>query len=283
MEFETRTTTVQSGTCGGCGHQLAVFQAGAVPTTVGVAESEGSPAAEPARSWKTAAAPVGPPCQACGAALTFRSAGGLGIEATCSGCGAVSSYVPAGMAPPREFARRGAPRPERDERPDRSDDSGPGFRSSNARPCRECGGPLRFSTAPDGTISGECGSCGNRFTLPPRRDFDGGGRGGGGGGRRFERGPPRGKFGGRGGSRPFGRPPGGGFRRRESSTTATGMSGPGDGPGASESPPSPPPRSPCGSRSATGLARAAGGQRRLAPRRALSGSEGSGDAHLALG
>jgi hypothetical protein len=43
-------------------------------------------------------------------------------------------------------------------------------------------------------------------------------------------------------------------------TTATGMSGPGDGPGASESPPCPPPRSPCGSRPATGLARAAGGQ-----------------------
>jgi len=204
MEYDARTTTVLTGTCGGCGHQLTVLQEGAgpAPTEPGTA---GGPDA--ARSWKTAApATAGPPCQACGAPLTFRSSGGPGVEATCTGCGAVSSYVPAGMAP-REFPRRGAPRPER------SDDSGPGFRPSNARPCRECGGPLRFTTAPDGTISGECGSCGNRFTLPPRRESDGGR---GGGARRFERGPPRGKFGGRGGSRPYGRPPGGGFGRRQS-------------------------------------------------------------------
>ncbi len=221
MEYDARTTTVLTGTCGGCGHELTVLQAGSMPSPEGgapAAESAGEGATETSRSWKTASqALAGPPCQACGASLTFRSSGGSGIEATCTGCGAVSSYVPAGMAP-RESPRRGAPRAER------SDDSGPGFRSSNARPCRECGGPLRFSTAPDGTISGECGSCGNRFTLPPRREFDGGrGGGGGGGGRRFEqRGPPRGKFGGRGGSRPYSRPPGGGYRRREGSDDGDG-------------------------------------------------------------
>ncbi len=218
MEYDARTTTVLTGTCGGCGHQLTVLQAGGAPGPDGAAsapEATGDSGSESPRSWKTASPAVsGPPCQACGAALTFRSTGGPGIEASCTGCGAISSYVPAGMAP-REFPRRAAPRDER------SDESGPGFRSSNARPCRECGGPLRFSTAPDGTISGECGSCGNRFTLPPRREFDGG-RGGGGGARRFERGPPRGKFGGRGGSRPYGRPPGAGFRRRESSDDGDG-------------------------------------------------------------
>ena len=47
-----------------------------------------------------------------------------------------------------------------------------------ARPCRECGAPLRFSTGPDGAISGECDACGNKFTLPPKREgFRGGSRG----------------------------------------------------------------------------------------------------------
>jgi hypothetical protein len=217
MEYEARTTTLLTGTCGGCGHELTVLQAGGVSGPEAASGAPDASGADGAQSWKTTSrALAGPPCQACGASLTFRSSGGVGLEATCTGCGAVSSYVPAGRAaPPREFARRGPPRGER------SDDSGPGFRSPNARPCRECGGPLRFSTAPDGTISGECGSCGNRFTLPPRREFDGG-RGGGGGGRRFERGPPRGKFGGRGGSRPFSRPPTGGYRRRESSDDGDG-------------------------------------------------------------
>jgi translation initiation factor IF-2 len=208
MEFDARPTTVLTGSCGSCGHQLTILQDGAPPSADGsvpAVDAMGSGG----KTWRaTAPAVEGPPCQACGEPLSFRSSGGPNVEATCSGCGAVSSYVPAGMAP-REFTPRSRPRPER------SDDSGPGFRSPNARPCRECGGPLRFSTAPDGTISGECGSCGNRFTLPPRREFGGGDRGGG--ARRYDRGPPRGKFGGRGGSRPYGRPPGGGggYRRRE--------------------------------------------------------------------
>jgi hypothetical protein len=197
MEYDTRTTTVLMGTCGGCGHQLMVLQNGGMP-------AGGPEGAMPSPTEGVASPPEGPPCPACGAALTFRSAGGPRMEATCTGCGAVTAYVPAGSAP-REFPRREGPRPGR------FDDSGPGFRSSNARPCRECGGPLRFTTAPDGTISGECTSCGNRFILPPRRDFEGGR----GGGRRFDRGPPRGKYAGRSGPRSYGRPPARGFRRRE--------------------------------------------------------------------
>jgi hypothetical protein len=215
MEYEARSAYVLTGNCGQCGHQLTILQDGGAPpsdASAPVPDAAGGGSSEARRTWKASAPADGPPCQACGAPLTFRSSGGPGIEATCTGCGAVSSFVPAGMVD-RESPRMRAPRP------DRPDDSGPGFRSSNARPCRECGGPLRFSTAPDGTISGECGSCGNRFTLPPRREFGGdrGDRGGGGGGRRFDRGPPRGKFGGRGGSRPYGRPPGTGgrFRPRE--------------------------------------------------------------------
>jgi hypothetical protein len=222
MEYDARPATVLMGSCGSCGHQLTILQGGGESSADGgVSPPDPSHGADAGtlHAWKaTAPAVDGPPCPACGEALTFRSGGGPNIEATCSGCGATSSYVPAGMAP-REFSRREPPRPERSERParfERSDDSEPGFRNANARPCRECGGALRFSTAPDGTISGECGSCGNRFTLPPRRDFGGGDRGGG---RRFEQraGPPRGKFGGHVGSRPYGRPPGGGggFRRRE--------------------------------------------------------------------
>ncbi len=103
MEYDARTTTVLTGTCGGCGHQLTVLQEGAGPGTDQPGTAGGPDAA---RSWKTAApAAAGPPCQACGAPLTFRSSGGPGIEATCTGCGAVSSYVPGRDGTPRVPAK----------------------------------------------------------------------------------------------------------------------------------------------------------------------------------
>jgi hypothetical protein len=211
MDYDARTAYVLRGTCGQCGHAHTILQDGPVPG----ATPDGGPSGplaegiDPARGASIRSAPIpapnGPECDACGSSLTFRASSAHGIEATCSGCGAISSFVPAG-APGADF-RRGRP-----NRPEAPPEMGRGFSSPQARPCRECGGPLRFTTTPDGTVAGECGSCGNRFVLPPRRDSDGGR--GGGGARRFDRGSgPR--FGGRGGSRPYGRPPGGRFRPRE--------------------------------------------------------------------
>ncbi len=203
VEYSTRTAYVLNGTCGQCGLVLTVVQD--APGTPSGAPPTGAVPATPRAAGETTARAGEPPCPACGSALTFRSSSGGGIEATCTGCGAAASYVPAGSAPRGEFAAR---RP----RPERSGDSSGGFPASRARPCRECGGPLRFSTNPDGTVAAECGQCGNRFVLPPRRDSDEGGRGGG--GRRFDRGsrPP---FRGSGGPRSYGRPPGGRYRPRE--------------------------------------------------------------------
>lgn len=198
VEYSTRTAYVLNGTCGQCGLVLTVVQD--APGTPSGAPPAGTTTARPAGD--TTAHGTEPPCPACGSALTFRSGSAGGIEATCAGCGANATYVPAGSAPRGEFA------PER-RRPERSSGPGGGFPSSNARPCRECGGPLRFSTNPDGTVAAECGQCGNRFVLPPRRDSDGGG-----GGRRFDRGsrPP---FRGSGSPRSYaGRPSGGRFRPR---------------------------------------------------------------------
>ena len=198
VEYSTRTAYVLNGTCGQCGLVLTVLQ-----------DAPGTPAGPPAVS---AGVPSGPgptahgsavPCPACGEGLTFRSGPAGGVEATCTGCGANASFVPAGSAPRGEF-------PTGRRRPERPSESGAGFPASRARPCRECGGPLRFSTNPDGTVAAECGQCGNRFVLPPRRDSDGGR----GDGRRFERGP-RPPYRGSGGPRSYGRASGGRFRPRE--------------------------------------------------------------------
>jgi hypothetical protein len=209
IEFEAHPVTRLTGTCSGCGHLWTAYRLdegrpsspgdGAPRNLEEVAEGGAM------EDEDDVVVPVeGPPCPSCGASLTFRAGSGPGVEATCAGCGAVTQYVPAGLTPREPPARHG-----------RSDDRpvGPGFRPANARPCRECGGALQFTTAPDGTISGECRSCGNRFTLPPRRESRGGWgpRPG-----RFSPGGGRGRFPSRGGggSRPYGRPSGGGYRDR---------------------------------------------------------------------
>jgi ribosomal protein S27AE len=201
VEYSTHTAYVLNGTCGQCGLVLTVMQdaPGSASAPAGPPTDRAPGEARPARGSE-------PPCPACGSALAFQVSSGGGIEATCSGCGATAQYVPVGAERHGEF-------PVGRRRPERPSDSGPGFGPSRARPCRECGGPLRFTTTPDGTVSGECESCGNRFVLPPRRDGDGGR--GGGGGRRFDRnGGPR-YGGGGGGGRRYGRPPPGRFRPRE--------------------------------------------------------------------
>jgi hypothetical protein len=180
------------GSCPGCGHTFTVLERSVAGPSTGPGEETPTGAeagaAEP-QGW------AGPrmTCDSCDGVLSFRSAG-VGLQAVCSGCGKVSVYVPRAEGAPERLGRRESMRPP--ERETRG-----GFGPSRARPCRECGGPLRFTTEDDGTITGECASCGNRFTLPPRRDGPGGPRGaprGRFGSRppgRFDRGPPRRPYG----------------------------------------------------------------------------------------
>jgi hypothetical protein len=211
VEVSVRNARLMSGTCSDCGRPLLMIQEVAILEGGNEGPGEGEIGA--GRGITTPAAD-GPQCGKCHAPLGFRATDTGGIESVCSSCGATLTYLPAGSE--REEPRF---RPaDRDRRPpgrggDREFVSAPA-----TRPCRECGGALRFSTNPDGTVTGECSSCGNRFNLPPRSDSRGRGGGGFGGDRR-----------GGGGYRPGGRrewtpgggrgrapSSGGGFRRRPS-------------------------------------------------------------------
>jgi hypothetical protein len=200
VAFPARPAVLLEGTCPECGKSSMVIEQGEL--------AAGTPVAP-------GAIPLPIPCPQCGESLSIRASPDGAIGASCAACGAQTRYVPEGRAP-READSHGPPR------------SGPGpgersFGRPSSRPCRECGGPLRFSTGPDGMTVGECASCGNRFTLPPRpegggrdrRPYDRGGsrsfppgrgrtggwsrgddrrgppRYGGGGGRFVRRGPPR--------------------------------------------------------------------------------------------
>lgn len=199
MEFESRPAAILLGTCADCGHAFTLVEGTATPSAR--ASASGTPAAPDEAGGEDR-----PTCGACGSTLLFRERDDGGLQSVCPGCHATENYVAESSRP--------APR-ERFERPRRFEERGGGFETPRARPCRECGGPLAFSTNPDGTVEGVCQACGNRFTLPPRRD-DGrpsGGRGGPrfdrGGGPRYgrkpsydRRGPPRG-----GGGRGFSRGP----------------------------------------------------------------------------
>jgi hypothetical protein len=195
-----RTSRVFTGTCGGCGHTFMVVQDAPVEGQGSVSEGADEPTGGPRAGAATpggmaAGSGEGPGCGKCGAALTLRASSDASIQGSCVSCGATFSYELARpeFPPSAGGGRREHARPER----------GPGFGPSRARPCRECGAPLRFSTGPDGTVTGECTSCGNRFTLPQRREFDRGG------GPRDRRAGPGGGF------SPRGRGPPSWQRRRE--------------------------------------------------------------------
>jgi hypothetical protein len=184
--FVEQTARVLRGTCVGCGRTFTIVQDVLGPS---VAPSPSNPGAAappgPTASGSSPAPvhPAGPTCQKCGAPLALRASSGGSFEARCRSCSSTFRYVletPAAPRPPARFVSQ-RPLPSREGRP-----VPPG---SNARPCRNCGGPLRFTTDPAGNVTGVCSSCGNRFTLPPRRDF--GGR-------------PEGRDGRRGEGRPFG-------------------------------------------------------------------------------
>jgi hypothetical protein len=188
--FAARPAVILEGTCASCGKTSLVIEEGVATG------GEATPVA----------APTALECSECDGALSLQRSADGGLETRCAGCGAVARYAVESDRPrERRFTPRYAPGggDEGRERPDRP----------ASRPCRECGGPLRFSTAPDGMTVGECGSCGNRFTLPPRpygrngggppsdrrfgRSFPPGrGRPGGWGDRGDRRGPPRPRTGG---------------------------------------------------------------------------------------
>ena len=206
IENSPEEVRVHRAHCARCGHTLTVLpdRAASAAPSANADEPSAEPSAEPDEEDEELSEPeeetepprTAPvfPCPQCGSPLQLTSAGPARIEASCEGCGASVQYL---------LPAPGGPR--REERGPRGGEEG----APRARPCRECGGPLRFTTGPDGLVVGECASCGNRFTLPPRAGPGRGGRPDRGGGYRpgFRRGggwrsgPPGGRF--RGGNRPF--------------------------------------------------------------------------------
>ena len=172
MEFEDHEVRMKTGVCPSCTKEFAIVQGSTVATRLGVS-------AEDLEDKSEGAAAGGLECAECGSPLQIREGSGDSLEVACPECETVAVFVPKEEETLRE-------RPE--ARSERFEGSGP-----RGRPCRRCGAPLRFTTGDDGLLVGECDKCGNRFTLPPRRD------GGGGGGRDSRPGPRygRGSYGGR--------------------------------------------------------------------------------------
>jgi len=196
MEFDEREVHLRTGTCPSCSKEFAFVEGTTVSSRLAPGPSGGASTSE-AGAVVIAGAEGGPECEECGAPLAFREGKNGSLEAVCADCEITTVFVPQREAPKFERER------ER-ERPERFDAEAP-----RGRPCRKCGATLRFSTGDDGMLVGECESCGNRFTLPPRSD-SGGGRGDRGGpryGRREYRPssggrPPYRGRGGYGGGRP---------------------------------------------------------------------------------
>jgi Zn finger protein HypA/HybF involved in hydrogenase expression len=201
VEYSEAEARLLTATCDGCGKSLTVVSG------VGVVPGDGTVA--PAGAVGTPAAPTPPAglaCAECGGPLTLELSDDEELTVECPACATTVTFVRAGPDDEEEDDESDEdddrPRPARPPMrpPGRQGWSGPpdrgrggDFDRPRARPCRQCGAPLTFSTSEDGSLVGECEACGNRFTLPRRTD--GGGRGG-----------PPGRGGGYG--RPRGRPPG---------------------------------------------------------------------------
>lgn len=215
VEFAPRTVHAVHGTCAACGGTFTVLESGSGMSPPGVPIEAGVPESPPAAdiggsaSGRGAGAPPGPPCAQCGTPLALRSWTADLARAVCPDCGATIEYRT--MSLPR--APRGRPGGGFEARGSPRDLSAP-----RSRPCRECGGPLTFSTDASGVVTGSCASCGNRFTLPPRSDRDRRGPPGRTGGfsrgyaPRFQR--PKGRYGDSGDRPPRRGPPRRTFGRR---------------------------------------------------------------------
>ncbi|HEV2317909.1 MAG TPA: hypothetical protein VGV89_10115 [Thermoplasmata archaeon] len=206
LDYDVTPGRLLAGECESCGGDFTVFEPGEATPTTGATEGAAG-AEEGAGPGTPSASPLGSvipssSCPDCGGSLELQSAEGASLRLVCTECEVPFTFVPQRVV---EVESSGPPRDSRLGR----DGARP------ARPCRECGGQLKFTTGPDGMVSAECASCGNRFTLPPRR-FDGGDRRG-----RF--GPRQGGGGyrdrGSGGDRRWS---GGGDRRRSAPPSSWG-------------------------------------------------------------
>lgn len=175
MDFEEHEVRLRTGTCPSCAKEFAFVEGATVssrlgsPPSLDASPSEGEPEADE-RAFS------GLECDECGSPLSLQAGDQGSLVVTCEECDTTKIFVPK-----TEGARHGRePAPRSEEGPPRG------------RPCRRCGAPLRFSTGEDGLLVGECASCGNRFTLPPRPDRGGGGRGYGRSPRGDQQGFPRG-------------------------------------------------------------------------------------------
>jgi len=162
VEFEQHEVRLRTGVCPSCAKEFAFVEGttvssrlGSPPKTTGGGEAEGG-------TEGASGAAEGPECADCGSPLAFREGPDGSLEVSCDECETMTVFVP------KPEHRREAP-----ERRRQFPEEAP-----RGRPCRRCGNPLRFSTGEDGHLVGECDSCGNRFTLPPRSDRGGPGRGG---------------------------------------------------------------------------------------------------------
>jgi hypothetical protein len=205
---ERRTIAVLAGACSNCSREVVLLSPGSTPLAAVPLPS--APAA-PAEAPSAGVAIPHPGDDDCDGTLTLEVAAPNRLVGVCTDCGEEFVFQLAGDAD-EEAEAPAAPmaRPRRPPMRDMGERGGP--RMANARPCRQCGGPLSFETGEDGTVTGHCASCGNTFSLAPRRD-SGPGRfsdrrgGGGGGGGGFD----RRRSGGGGGWRPR---PSGRFDRR---------------------------------------------------------------------
>ena len=159
MVFEEHEVRLRTGTCPSCAKEFAVVEGRTVASRLASTKATAGPETFPERPGERGA--VGTPaCEDCGAPLVVREGRNGSLEATCEDCDTTTVFVPRPEAMQREGRR---------ERPDRLVAGAP-----RGRPCRKCGGPLRFSTDDTGMLVGECESCGNRFVLPPRSGGQGG-------------------------------------------------------------------------------------------------------------
>ncbi len=168
-EYVEGTSRVLRGSCAACGHAFLILADDhPVPPAAGTGVVAAGASADPDEP-ASAATVDGLECDDCHGPLAVQATAPDRLEVACADCGTSVAYVLASAVAPTVEGRRFPPR-EREYGRSGGPDRGP----PRARPCRECGGPLRFSTDDDGNVTGECASCGNRFTLPPRRE---GGRG----------------------------------------------------------------------------------------------------------
>jgi len=154
MEFSERSVVLRAGTCPSCAKEVAYVEGATLTDHLpAIGEtSDATPVGVPVR-----VAEDGPTCEECGAPLEFRAGRGGRLLAVCTDCEATITYR----------AERGSDVEEAAGRPARSAGRG-AAEGPRGRPCRKCGAPLRFTTDDEGLLVGECDSCGNRFTLPPR-------------------------------------------------------------------------------------------------------------------